>query len=198
MMFYRDDPVHLLGRDHESVVAMLADASVRGDRLQLAETRAMFELVSKRAAATLPPTSARFTASLILGPVAALAVTVDDIDAALTTAHAWLALRPTCVLRDLGSALSPLDRMVADLREQPTVMDEGEQAEIGRRWEERFLAASVLVPIGRTACRIVACADELQIRVQDPETGVYLTFGHLPFDPDEDRQDADPEPQLAA
>lgn len=197
-MIYRDDPTHLLGRDHESVVAMLADASVRGDRLQLAETRAMFELVSKRAAATLPPTSARFTASLMLGSVAALAVRIEDIDAALATACDWLSERPTCVLRALGQALDPLDRMVADLRERPTVMDESEQAEIGGRWEQRFLEASVLMPVGRTACRIVACADELQIRVQDPETGVYLTFGHLPFDPDEDRQDADPEPQLAA
>jgi hypothetical protein len=197
-MIYRDDPAHLLGRDHESVVAMLADASVRGDRLQLAETRSLFELVSRRSAAILPPASARFTATLILGPVAALAVTVDDIDAALAVAYSWLSERPTCVLRGLGHALAPLDRMVDDLRSMPTVMDEGDQAEIGARWEERFLEASVLIPVGRTACRIVACADELQIRVQDPETGVYLTFGHLPFDPDEDRQDAGPEPQLAA
>jgi len=197
-MIYRDDPAHLLGRDHESVVAMLADASVHGDRLQLAEARAMFELVSRRAAATLPPTSARFTASLVLGPVAPLATTVDDLDDALRTAYDWLSARPTCMLRALGHALDPLDRMVDDLRSLPTVMDEAEQAEIGGRWEKRFLEASVLVPVGRTACRIVACADELQIRVQDPETGVYLTFGHLPFDPDEDRQDADPEPQLAA
>jgi len=197
-MIYRDDPAHLLGQDHESVVAMLADASVHGDRLQLAEARAVFELVSRRAAATLPPTSARFTASLVLGPVAPLATTVDDLDGALRTAYDWLSARPTCVLRALGHALDPLDRMVDDLRSLPTVMDEAEEAEIGERWEKRFLEASVLVPVGRTACRIVACADELQIRVQDPETGVYLTFGHLPFDPDEDRQDADPEPQLAA
>lgn len=196
-MFDRDDPAHLLGQDHESVVAMLADASVRGDRLQLAEARAMFALLSRRAAAVLPARSARYTASLILGPVAALATSTDDLDAALRTAYDWLSAYPTFVLRALGRALDPLDRMVDDLRHARMHMDESDEAEIGGRWERRFHAASVMVRLGHSTCRIVACADELQIRVQDPGTGVYLTFGHLPFDPEEDRQDAGPQPRMA-
>jgi len=166
--------------------------------MQLAEARVMFELVAARAEAILPPTSSRFTATLMLGPVAALALCISEIDDALRTAHAWMTARPMRAMRALGRDLAPLDAMMDDLRDTKAVMDEADEAEIGRRWEKRFLDASVLLIVGRSTCRIVACGDEMQVRVQDPETGVYLTFGHLPFDPDEDHQDGDPEPQLTA
>ncbi len=197
-MLDRDDPVRLLGQDHESVVAMLADASVRGDAMQLAEARAMFELVSSRADVMLPPTSARFTATLMIGPVAALAHSTRQIDDALKVAHAWMTERPTPTLRSLGRALGPLDSAIDDLRTGRTTMDEAGQADVGARWERLFLQASVLLVLGRSTCRIVACDDELQIRVQDPETGVYLAFGHLPFDPEDDHDQIDPRPRLAA
>lgn len=187
-MFNRDDPAHLIGRDMESVVAMIADASVRADALQLAETRALFGLVSTRAEALLPPTSARFTAALLLGPVAALASTVDDIDQALVIAFDWFRTRPTCVLRALGRELELLDRAVQTSRD-PLLESALASA---------FADASVLVHVGRTACRIVACGELLQIRIQDPDTGRYLTLASLPFDPDEDRERQPPQPQLVA
>lgn len=187
-MFNRDDPVHLLGRDMESVVAMIADASARADALQLAEARALFGLVSQRADDLLPPTGARSTAALMLGPVAALASDVDDIDTALVTAFDWLRQRPTFVLRNLGRRLEPLDLEI----------ETSENADTHASWAEAFADASVQVILGRTTCRIVACGDLLQIRLRDPDTGRYLALASLPFDPEEDREAQPPQPQLAA
>jgi hypothetical protein len=174
-MFQSDDPARLLGQDYHSVVAMLADATARADPWQLAETRAMFALVSGRAERILPPVGARHTAALILGPVAAFAVAVEQIDDALRVAYDWLLPRPTCVLRALGRAFEPLDRTVEALGSWRLEASEERAAEIGAEWEERFHEASVLVRLGPAPCRIVACGDMLQIRVQDPETGWYLT-----------------------
>jgi hypothetical protein len=197
-MLRRDDAALLLGQDYESVVAMIADATMRADPLQLAEARAMFALVARRADGILPPTSARHTAALILGPVAAFAETVEDIDQALVTAHGWLKTRPTCVLRELGRAFDELDRTVDMLAARELDIPEAEQADISARWEACFYEASVFVKVGRAPCRIVACGDMLHIRVQDPETGRYLTIAHLPFDPDEDADAIEPTPELVA
>jgi len=190
-MFERDDPAHLLGQDPESVVARIADAAVRGDALQLAETRMLFALVSRRAAALLPPTTGRFTASLVLGPVAALARTVDDIDVALTAVFDWLVGKPSFVLQALGRRLEDAEQAAetAGPDAEPALLD---------RLGQATRQASVPLRMGCTDCLVAACGDELQIRLRDPDTGRYLTLGHLPFDPDEDRQDAGPEPQLAA
>lgn len=190
-MLERDDPAHLLGQDPESVVARIADAAVRGDALQLAETRMLFALVSQRAAALLPPTTGRFTASLILGPVAALARSVEDIDVALVAVFDWLVGKPTFVLQALGRRLEEAERLTDEAAPEPV-------PELVERTRRALREASVPLRIGSTPCLVAACGDELQIRLRDPETGRYLALGHLPFDPDWGRPASEPVPELTA